>query len=89
LSQEYKYKYPHKGDDEDDDDDDDDNNNNNNNNNNNMGWEMSRMNSMNTDNVLTNETTSEITCDRVVCRIQVEREMVCSSERGNGMGVRI
>jgi len=49
----------------------------------------SRMNSMYTDNILTKETTSEIICDRVVCRIQVEREMVCNSERGNGMGVRI
>ena len=45
--------------------------------------------SMYTHNVLTNETTLEITCDRFVCRIQVEREMVCSSDRGNGMGVRI
>jgi len=50
---------------------------------------MSRMNSMYTDNVLTNEATPEISCDRVVCRIQMEREMACSSERRNGMGVRI
>jgi hypothetical protein len=50
---------------------------------------MFRMSSMQTDNVLTNETTSEITCDRVVCRIQVEREMVCTSERGNEIGVHI
>jgi len=50
---------------------------------------MFRMSSMQTDNVLTNKATSEITCDRVVYRIQVEREMVCSSERGNEMGVRI